>query len=351
MSRPDDHKAFLLLLAAVSILFAVVLWPFFGAILWGMVIAILFVPLHRRLTKAFGGRASLAALATVAIVIATVILPLSLIGAALTQEGLDVYNRIKSGELNIGQFFAQLRDGAPPWVGGLLERFGLTSLDAVQERVSAGLMAGSQWIATQVFSIGQTTFAVAVNMAVMVYLLFFLLRDGDKLSARIRDAVPLHPERRRALMAKFVTVIRATVKGDMLVALAQGTLGGLIFWVLGIGAPVLWAVVMAFLALLPGIGAAIVWGPVAIYLLATGAFWQGVTLIAFGALVIGLVDNFLRPYLVGKDTKMPDYVVLISTLGGLATFGLNGFVIGPLIAALFIACWDIFATARKKGEA
>jgi predicted PurR-regulated permease PerM len=131
------------------------------------------------------------------------------------------------------------------------------------------------------------------------------------------------------------------VKGTILVAIVQGALGGLIFWLLGIHAPVLWGVVMAFLSLVPAVGAAVVWLPVALYLLATGAVWQGVVLIAFGAGVIGLVDNLLRPYLVGKDTAMPDYIVLISTLGGIAIFGLNGFVIGPLIAAMFIAVWDI----------
>jgi predicted PurR-regulated permease PerM len=184
----------------------------------------------------------------------------------------------------------------------------------------------------------------------MLYLLFFLLRDEDTLSKRIRDAIPLHAEQKRGFLLKFTVVIRATVKGDMLVALLQGALGGLIFWFLGIGAPLLWAVVMAFFSLLPAIGAGLIWIPVAVYLLVTGAIWQGVALIVFGAFIIGLVDNFLRPMLVGKDTKMPDYVVLISTLGGISTFGLNGFVIGPVIAAMFIAAWDIFSASRQRAE-
>ena len=112
----------------------------------------------------------------------------------------------------------------------------------------------------------------------------------------------------------------------------------------------LWGVVMGLLALLPAVGAALIWLPAAIYLLATGFIWQGVVLLMFGALVIGLVDNILRPLLVGKDTKMPDYVVLISTLGGLATFGLNGFVIGPVIAAMFIAAWDIFSESTSAQD-
>lgn len=157
----------------------------------------------------------------------------------------------------------------------------------------------------------------------------------------IHRAIPLEEQHKRDLSAKFITVIRATLKGNLMVAAAQGMLGGFIFWVLGIQAPVLWGVLMAFLSLLPAVGAGLIWGPVAIYFLATGALWQAGVLTAFGVGVIGLVDNLLRPLLVGKDTKMPDYVVLISTLGGMTLFGINGFVIGPVIAALFMACWDL----------
>jgi predicted PurR-regulated permease PerM len=146
-------------------------------------------------------------------------------------------------------------------------------------------------------------------------------------------------------------VIRATIKGNLVVALMQGALTGLIFWILGLGAPVLLGVVSALLSLLPAIGAAIVWVPAAIYLFAIGEVWRSVVLVLFCALVIGSVDNVLRPILVGKDTKLPDYVVLISTLGGLAVFGANGFVIGPVIAALFVAVWEIFAASRAAAPA
>ena len=204
----------------------------------------------------------------------------------------------------------------------------------------------------QALSIGAGAADFVLGLFVMLYLLFFLLRDGSSLSKRIQDAVPLPLKQERGLFRKFAAVVRATIKGSILVALLQGALGGLIFWVLGLHAPVLWGVVMGLLALLPALGATLIWLPAAIYLLATGSIWQGVVLLMFGAFVIGLVDNILRPILVGKDTKMPDYVVLISTLGGLATFGLNGFVIGPVIAAMFIAAWDILseATSAQNGH-
>jgi predicted PurR-regulated permease PerM len=348
--RTIEDKAFLFLIVAVSLAFLWIVWPFYGALLWGTITAILFAPLFRRLTKAMGQRRNLAAAATVIIILIIVILPLTLVGMSLVQEVSGVYRRVQSGELDLARFFQQILDGLPAWATHLLERFGLMNLEVMQERLSASLVKGSEFFAGQAFSIGQGTFDFIANLFVMLYLLFFLLRDEAELFARIKRAIPLRAEQQQGLLLKFTVVIRATVKGDLLVALLQGILGGLIFWILGIDAPLLWAVVMAFVALLPVVGAGLVWGPVAIYFLATGALWQGLGLIAYGTLVIGLVDNFLRPILVGKDTKMPNYVVLISTLGGIATFGLNGLVIGPVIAAMFIAAWDIFSASRLKAH-
>jgi predicted PurR-regulated permease PerM len=133
------------------------------------------------------------------------------------------------------------------------------------------------------------------------------------------------------------------VKGSFLVAVAQGLVGGVVFLLLGLGSPVLWGVMMAVLSLIPAVGSVLVWGPAAIYLLLTGAVGKGVILIALGVGIIGMVDNALRPILVGRDAGMPDYLILISTLGGLAAFGISGLVVGPVVAGLFLTVWDIFA--------
>ena len=345
-----EDRTFLLLVVAVSVAFAWILWPFFGAVLWGTILAIVFAPLDRRLQANFGERRTLAALTTVVIVLLLVILPFTLIGGLLIQEALGAYDKFQSGELSVSRYFQQALGALPAWIIDVLHRFGLADLGSVQNKMSTGLMQGSKFLATKAVEIGQNTFDMAVNVCIVLYLLFFLLRDGDELARRIRTAVPLHPDQRRELFEMFTTVTRATVKGNVVTAIVQGALGGLIFWILDVHAPVLWGVVMAFLSLLPAVGCALVWLPVAIFFLVTGALWQGVVLIAFGVLVIGLVDNVLRPILVGKDTKMPDYVVLVSTLGGIAIFGLNGFVIGPLIVAMFMSVWEIFATARARGR-
>jgi predicted PurR-regulated permease PerM len=182
-------------------------------------------------------------------------------------------------------------------------------------------------------------------------MLYFLFRDGERMASDIARTIPLKQEHTERLLQQFATVVRATVKGNVVVALVQGALGWLAFWVLGIQGALLWGAVMAVLSLLPAVGAALVWGPVALYLLSTGAIFPAIGLTVWGVLVIGLVDNVLRPILVGKETRMPDYLVLIATLGGLAVFGLNGFVIGPVIAAIFIVAWEIFSETRQEQRA
>lgn len=341
---PTQDKAFLLLLVVVTVAFAWILWPFYGAVFWATILAILFAPLYRRIAEAMRQRWSLAALATVATILLIVILPSALIAGMLLQEGFQVYEKLRSGEWSLGEYFSRVYAALPAWITTLLDRFELTTLSEVQERMSTGLAKGVQFLAGQALNIGQNTLDFVVSFFIMLYLLFFLLRDGATLGEHLRAAVPLRDDLQRNLYGKFADVVRATIKGTIVVAIAQGALGGLMFWFLGIQAPVLWGVVMAFLSLLPAVGTALVWGPAAIYFLATGAIWQGVLLAAYGVLVIGLVDNVLRPVLVGKDTKMPDYVVLLSTLGGMAIFGLNGFVIGPLVAAMFMAAWGVMAT-------
>lgn len=344
------YRTFIALLVIVSLAFFWLLWPFYGAVFWSAILAILFAPLHAKIFVRVGERRNLAALITLLICILIVIFPVAMITGSLVTEGARFYAAVKSGNLNFGAYLQQILDAMPSWLTHLMDRFGLTDLASIQSRLTETATQASQAIATQAVSIGQDTMQFVISFGIMLYLLFFLLRDGAKLSKMIREAIPLGAEQKQHLIRKFTTVVRATVKGNVAVAAAQGIIGGLAFWGLGIQGPLLWAVVMAFLSLLPAIGASLIWGPVAIYFFVSGAVWKGAVLVFVGVGVIGLVDNLLRPLLVGKDTQMPDYAVLISTLGGMALFGLNGFVIGPLIAALFLACWDLFVTMDDPGH-
>lgn len=345
-----ESRAFTLLLIVVSIALAAILAPFFGTILWACIIGLLFAPIYRWLLPRLKRKRTPAALLTLLVAVVIVIVPFAIISAALAREAMGVYERVQSGEWDAALQLRRLFDALPAPVMSLLDQFGLADFNTLQRRLTEGVAAGSQFIATRAFSIGQNTFEFVANLFITAYIAFFLIRDGDSLTAAVRRAVPLAPGHTRELVSKFTTVIRATVKGNLVVAAVQGALGGLAFWYLGISAALLWAVLMAFLSLLPAVGAALVWVPVAIYFFVTGAIWQSVALVAYGVLVIGLVDNLMRPFLVGKDTGMPDFVIMITTLGGMAVFGINGFVIGPTIAAMFIAVWHIYAVTRPNAS-
>ncbi len=179
-------------------------------------------------------------------------------------------------------------------------------------------------------------------LVIVVFPLFFFLRDGDEMIRAFMYILPLGDVRERELMAQFAGVSRATIKGVLVVGVVQGAVGGLFFFFLGIGAPVFWGMIMAVLSFLPAIGPAVVWLPAAIILMVAGNVGKGIVLLIGGILIISLIDNILRPILVGRDTRMPDFLVLLSTIGGLAVFGISGVVIGPIIAALFLTFWRIF---------
>ncbi|MBV4545168.1 MULTISPECIES: AI-2E family transporter [Pseudomonas] len=343
-----QFKSLTVLLVLVTVAFIWILLPFYGAVFWAVILGILFAPVQRRLQQKFGWQRNVTSLCTLSLCLVIAILPVIIVSILLVQEGATVYKNIESGELDIAAYLAQFKHSLPPYFQHLLDRFGMGELDSLREKIVKAAMQGSQALATQAFSFGQGTFEFVVSFFIMLYLLFFFLRDGPELARKMRTAVPLEENHKRRLQLKFNRVVRATVKGNVVVAVTQGALGGLIFWFLDIPSALLWAVLMAFLSLLPAVGAGIVWAPVAAYFLLSGMIWQGVVLGLFGVFVIGLVDNVLRPILVGKDTKMPDYLILVSTLGGLAVFGLNGFVIGPLIAALFLSSWALFVETKPK---
>jgi predicted PurR-regulated permease PerM len=341
--RNLENKTLLLLVAAVSVAFVWIVAPLSGSVLWAVVFAILFAPLNRRLGR---WSRSLGALETILIIVVIVIVPVNLIGAELLKEAIAVYQLIHSGQLNFGSYFQRVYETLPSWGLDLLQRSELTDFESIRDKLTASIAHISQFLASWAVSIGQNSVGFVLRLLVMLYLLFFLLRDGEDLIARIQQAIPLPEGQQQALFAKFTVVIRATVKGNLVVALLQGVLGGLAFWLLGIRASLLWGSLMAILSLLPMVGAILIWGPVGVYYLATGSMAQGLFLLVYGFLVIGMADNILRPLLVRKETKLPDYLVLISTFGGLAVFGINGFIIGPVIAALFVSVWEIFQAAR-----
>lgn len=352
MDQKLQTKAFLLLLGLVTIAFFWILLPFYGAVLWAVVLAIVFRPLQRALLRAFGGRANLAAAVSTVICIVIAIVPMTFLVGALVNEGAKLVQLIQEGQFqppeSLGDIYAHL----PDWAQRLVDRLGLGQIDfdALRSRLAGALAQASQFLAAQALSVGQNTLSFVASIGIMLYMLFFLFRDGLQIGRNIRAALPLSPEISQSLLLKFAAVVRATVRGNIIIAIVQGAIGGVAFWALGIPGALLWGVLMMSLSMLPAVGAALIWGPVAAYLFLTGDVQRGLVLTVVGIFVIGLVDNLLRAPLVGKETRLPDYVVLVSTLGGISIFGINGFVLGPMIAALFMASWTLFRDGAVDRE-
>jgi predicted PurR-regulated permease PerM len=295
-----EHKSFLILVALVTVAFFWVLLPFYGAVFWAVILAIVFHPLERALENRFGPRSNVAALLCVLVCIVIAVIPVAVILASMLSEGAKLLQRIQGGEFDTSTLILDLQAQLPGWARDFLDRSGIGDLEAIRDRAVRVIQQLGQIVAGQALSLGQNTLRFVASVGIMLYVLFFLFRDGRRVIVpAIRVCMPLSDRYTRELAAKFAAVVRATVKG-------------------------------------------IVWLPVAVYFFLVGEVWKGAILVAVGGGVIGLVDNLLRPMLVGRDTRLPDYLILVSTVGGLSLFGINGFVIGPLIAALFVAVWAIY---------
>ena len=339
--RRLESVAFLALVGLTTVLFAWMIRSFLQPVFWAAVFAVLFHRINARLLVTCRGRRTPAALLATATVVLFVVLPFALVLAALARQGLLLYQAIASGEINV-QGPIDWVERSLPALAEFLGRFGV-NIAELRVSVQEAAAGATQFIAARALAAGQNVLWVTLLFGLMLYLLFFFFRDGDRIRANVARVLPLGEDRRRRLLQKTAQVAHATVKGSLIVAGAQGGLGVLLFWIVGIQTAVFWGVVMAVLSLLPAVGAGLVWVPAAIILLASGQVWQAVLVVLGGVFVIGLVDNVLRPIVVSRDTKLPDYLVLISTLGGIAVFGLAGFVAGPVIAALFLVMWELFA--------
>jgi predicted PurR-regulated permease PerM len=333
---------FLILLGVVSVAFLWLILDFIDPLFWAAVLAVIFNPLQRQLEALMRGRKTQAALAGTMLILVVVFVPLLLVGIAVSQEALGLYDRIQKGNVNLEGVLARL----DPILRDVTSRVGIDPA-VIEKRIYETAGSAAQLIATQAVIVGQNLLTVVAKAALMLYLLFFFLRDGDHLLSVLGGAIPMGDQRQRTLFNRFASVTRATLKGTVLVGLVQGALGGILFAVLGLRAPVFWGVIMAMLSMVPLVGPAVVWAPTAIYLMLTGAVTKGIILVIGGVVVVGLADNIMRPLVVGRETRMPDYLVLLSTLGGLSVFGAAGFVAGPVLAALFLSVWDMFAQEQR----
>ena len=330
---------FLLFVLLVTGLFFGMIRHMLMASFWAVVLAVIFHEPYEKLLRRMGNRRNLSAAITMLFVIVVVVIPIGLISKAIIDESVLIYEEVQEGDLHPGQVITSLQERIP-LINDINERLGFDHDEQVERLINLGSSIANG-LGKLALRYTQNIVKLIIDITLMLYLLFFFIRDGRKLIDTIVRTIPLGDTIEERLIKRFTEVSRATVKGTLVVALIQGGLGGIMFAILGIPGATLWGVLMMFLALLPVGGTALVWGPAVIILFAQGLVGKAVALLIFGALVIGLADNILRPLLVSRDTNMPDYLILLATIGGLASFGLAGFVLGPVIAALFLTCWEI----------
>jgi len=271
--------------------------------------------------------------------------PLTMLASALVRQATALYREIASQRIDVGGYVDRIVGGLPAWLHDALDDSGFGDLASMRDRLSASALEASRFVATPVLGIGLNVFSFALSFAIMLYLLYVLLSDRGELAAWVERFSPLPAEETRTLTTTFAAVIRATVKGGVVMAATQGVLGGLVLAALGIEAPLFWGVVFGLLSMIPAVGAGLLWAPIALYFFVTGAVWKGALLVVFGAVVLTAVDNVLRPLLVGRQTRLPAYLILVTTLGAIATFGVNGIIVGPVVAAMFVAIWSLFDAA------
>jgi predicted PurR-regulated permease PerM len=338
------RRAFLLLLVVlISVAFLWMIRTFLITILLAALFAGVSFPVYRYLTAKFGGREKAAALVTLLLLLALVLIPLLGIAGAVANEALRINETIRPR-------LEQLREPGTVdrWLQ-VLPGYALLAPYRDQIVARAGELVGS--FGTFVFNaLSATTRATVLfvfHFAVMLYTMFFFFTDGPKLVQTMLAYLPLADADKDRMLEKFVSVTRATLKGTILIGVAQGVLSGVAFWAVGIDGAIFWGTVMTVLSVIPGIGGALVWVPAAIILIVSGSIWQGVALAAFCAVVVGSVDNLLRPILVGRDTRMHELLIFFSTLGGLLAFGAMGFILGPILAALFLTVWEMFGVAFR----
>ena len=335
----------ILLVAAVSIAFVAMIRAFLLTILMAAIFSGVAYPVYRRLRHLLGGRPALASMTTILLLLALVMIPLGAVMGAIANQALRVSD-------NVRPRLQQMVDRPGELETRLRAIPGFDRLEPYREPIlrKAGELAGSTG-SFLVNAISATTVATAVfffQFIVMLYTMFFFLIGGPALLRGLLAYLPLTEGDKVQMIERFVSVTRATLKGSVLIGIAQGTLSGLAFWAVGIDGALFWGAMMAVLSIIPGIGGALVWVPAAVILAATGGVWRGIALAAFCGLIVGSVDNVLRPILVGRDTQMHELMIFFSTLGGLLFFGAMGFIVGPILAALFVTTWEMFGSAFRR---
>ena len=338
------HVIFFILLGAVTVGFFAIMQPFFYPLFWAAILASMFYPFYKWLNKKIQSD-NLSSTLTLVLIFFIIVLPLIGVGTLLFKESLDLYNTAasKSNQIN------NLIQSALQWVkqNPYTQQWHIDQSYIIQKMVEF-YQSITGYLLESAKTLTQNSLIFTVMFFIMFYALFFFVRDGENFLKKLMHLCPLGDRYERILYNKFTSTVRATIKGSLIVGIIQGVMGWAMFALAQVQGSLIWGILMVLLASMPGVGAYFIWLPVAILMLLTGKVAAGVGMILFGTLVIGTIDNLLRPILVGKDSQMHPLLVLFSTLGGIVVFGISGFIIGPVIASLLLAFWEMYDEYYKK---
>jgi len=345
MKRETVQIAFLIaLILGIGYLIFQMIVPFLSAIVWAIVLVIIFHPIHRRLA-AWVRQADMAALLSCLLMLVVVITPATLMVMGLVGELIAAYRlveeRFASGTwtLRLGQ--NPLLERSLSWLAQYAD---LSALD-LRAFILSNLQRLSGYLAARSAEVVRQFSSFIFNMGLVIFTAYFLFRDGPALMAKVKRAIPLPESEAEEIFRRMQETIHATLYGGIAVAVAQGTLGGIAFWIVGLPSPLIWGATMFFFSFLPVVGAAIIWVPAAIVLIAQGSWGKGLFLLLWGALLISTVDNLLRPWVIGGRTRLPMLLIFFSVLGGVKVFGFVGIVMGPVLLSVALALVEIF---RRK---
>src|SRR4030042_45347 len=337
---------FFILLGIVTVFFAYILKPFFFAIFWAVLIAGIFAPLNKRLSEKIQSP-NLSASLTLSAVLVCLILPIGLLIGLLIEESLEIYKSVDSNSIKWIDTLTGIMKSLSKH--RLFKRLNLDQAFLIDKSM-ATFKAVAEYLFQHLSAITQNAIILIIQFAIMVYSLFYFIRDREKFIKAAARYIPVSNKHLTAFVHNFLTTANATLKTTFVIGGIQGFLGGLIFYITGIERAFIWGVIMLFLSVVPAVGCSLVWVPAGIIMLFLGTIWQGIVILVFGAVVISSVDNLLRPILLGRDVAMHSLLIFLSTLGGIASFGFSGFVLGPVIASLFLASWRLFLELYQKEE-
>ena len=332
------------LLTLTTIAFLYLIRPFFYPLFWAAVIAGIFYPIYKKINTKVK-YPNLSSLATIFLVLIIIIIPVAVLSSLVLKESVDLYDSISNNQGPIVSTVKSVFD----WVkdNPITDKLHIDEAQVTAKLTEIATMA-TDFILTSAKNLTQNSVTFLVMFIIMLYSLFFFLKDGNRMLRKLSHLSPLGNKHEAIMYAKFTSTARAVLKGTLIVGAIQGLLTGLLFYIVGIKGALIWAIITTLFSIVPGFGSYVIWFPAALIMLVLGNTWQGLLIMIVGTLLISTIDNFLRPILVGSDTQMHPLLILCSTLGGLVIFGISGFIIGPILTALLLSLLDIYEQYYHK---